>query len=98
LHRQRLRRSLVTINSSKASMKRPDTLREEIIASYVSSSAGIHRSCTSEDRRAFVSAYRWYLGGWLPSDVRSPWLDLGCGQGQLMSLAHAVGFQTVVGV
>jgi 2-polyprenyl-3-methyl-5-hydroxy-6-metoxy-1,4-benzoquinol methylase len=73
-------------------------LRHEVITRYLSSSAGIHRSCAASERRAFVDAYRWHLKEWLPADCTLPWLDLGCGQGQLMSLAHASGFGNVSGV
>src|SRR5205823_4679103 len=57
-----------------------------------------HRVCSVRERQAFVSAYRWHLKNWLPTDVRAPWLDLGCGQGQLMSLAIAAGFRSVLGI
>jgi 2-polyprenyl-3-methyl-5-hydroxy-6-metoxy-1,4-benzoquinol methylase len=73
-------------------------VRDEVIARYLSTSAGIHRRADRADREAFARAYRWYLERWLPSDTSLPWVDLGCGQGQLMSLAHEAGFSAVVGV
>jgi SAM-dependent methyltransferase len=75
----------------------PD-VRGEVIARYISSSPGIHRACDARERQAFVRAYRWHLRGWLPENQRRPWLDLGCGQGQLMSLAIESGFGDVAGV
>src|SRR5438067_10955724 len=73
-------------------------MRDEVIARYLSTSAGIHRRADAADHRAFIRAYRWHLRDWLPADTSLPWLDLGCGQGQLMSLARDVGFRTIVGV
>lgn len=70
-------------------------LEDRVITSYLSSSAGVHRRCTSEEVDDFVEAYRWYLDGWIPRGRE--WLDLACGQGQLMTLAVRAGF-TVVGV
>ena len=73
-------------------------VRDEVIARYLSTSAGIHRRADAADHRTFIRAYRWHLRDWLPADTSLPWLDLGCGQGQLMSLARDVGFRTIVGV
>jgi len=73
-------------------------LREEVVARYVSTSAGIHRPCGLVERNEFVSAYQWLLRDWLPTNASLSWLDLGCGQGQLMSLAHAMGFRNVLGI
>lgn len=75
----------------------PD-VRSEVIARYISTSQGIHRSCDAVERQAFISAYQWHLRGWLPPDRSLRWLDLGCGQGQLMSLALRNGFRAVLGV
>jgi 2-polyprenyl-3-methyl-5-hydroxy-6-metoxy-1,4-benzoquinol methylase len=75
----------------------PD-VRSEVIARYISSSPGIHRPTDLAEREAFISAYQWHLKGWLPADRSLRWLDLGCGQGQLMSLALKNGFQEVFGV
>jgi SAM-dependent methyltransferase len=75
----------------------PD-VRSEVIARHISTSPGIHLPCDAAARRAFLAAYRWHLKGWLPADLTLPWLDLACGQGQLMTLAHDVGFRTVSGV
>jgi len=74
------------------------SLREEIIANYVSSSPGIHRVCTDRDVQSFIKAYRWHLRGWLPSDPDARWLDIACGQGQVMSLAQDAGFKRILGV
>jgi SAM-dependent methyltransferase len=75
----------------------PD-VRKEVIARYISTSPGIHRPSDAADRQAFMSAYEWHLKGWLPADRSLCWLDLGCGQGQLMSLALRNGFRDVLGV
>jgi SAM-dependent methyltransferase len=76
----------------------PMNLREEIIANYVSTSPGIHRVCTDHDVQSFIQAYKWHLREWLPSDLDARWLDIGCGQGQVMSLAREVGFKRILGV
>lgn len=73
-------------------------VRNEVIARYISTSPGIHRPSGAVDRLAFMSAYEWHLKGWLPADRSLSWLDLGCGQGQLMSLALRNGFRAVCGV
>jgi 2-polyprenyl-3-methyl-5-hydroxy-6-metoxy-1,4-benzoquinol methylase len=75
----------------------PD-VRNEVIARYISTSPGIHRRSDAVDRQAFMAAYEWHLKGWLPVDRCVPWLDLGCGQGHLMSLALRNGFRPVLGV
>jgi 2-polyprenyl-3-methyl-5-hydroxy-6-metoxy-1,4-benzoquinol methylase len=73
-------------------------VRSEVIARYISSSPGIHRPIDIAEREAFISAYEWHFKGWLPADRNVRWLDLGCGQGQLMSLAISNGFREVLGV
>jgi 2-polyprenyl-3-methyl-5-hydroxy-6-metoxy-1,4-benzoquinol methylase len=78
-------------------MPLPD-VRREVIARYISSSPGIHRPTDIAEREAFISAYQWHFKGWLPEDRSARWLDLGCGQGQLMSLAVGNGFREVLGV
>lgn len=75
----------------------PD-VRSEVIACYISSSPGIHRPSDRAEREAFIRAYQWHFKGWLPTDRSARWLDLGCGQGQLMSLALKNGFRDVLGV
>jgi len=45
-----------------------------------------------------MSAYRYYLRGWLNPKERSRWLDLGCGQGHLMRLAKSIGYPWVEGI
>jgi SAM-dependent methyltransferase len=73
-------------------------VRTEVIDRYISSSAGVHRRSTTEERDAFIVAYRWHFRDWLPDDRSAAWLDLACGQGQLMSLALKCGFTNVIGV
>jgi 2-polyprenyl-3-methyl-5-hydroxy-6-metoxy-1,4-benzoquinol methylase len=73
-------------------------LRTEVLARYISTSPGIHRSLNATERRQFIRAYQWHLKGWLPADRSLSWLDLGCGQGQLMSMALSSGFREVFGV
>lgn len=68
------------------------TLRRAVLAAYISSSTGIHRPASDRDFRAYLRAYRWFLRGWLPAGQGRSWLDLGCGQGQLLHLAQALGF------
>ena len=75
----------------------PD-VRSEVIARYIFSSPGIHRPTDLAEREAFISAYQWQFKGWLPADRSARWLDLGCGQGQLMSLALRNAFREVLGV
>jgi SAM-dependent methyltransferase len=76
----------------------PPDVRTEVIARYISTSPGIHRPSDAAEREAFVRAYEWYLKGWLPVSRSVAWLDLGCGQGQLMSLALRNGYRDVMGV
>lgn len=74
-------------------------LRERILKTYISSSAGpYHRPLQRSDLEAFNRAYHYYLRGWVPSQVKGGWLDLGCGQGAVMRLATSFGYQEVVGV
>jgi SAM-dependent methyltransferase len=73
-------------------------LRERILKAYISSSAGPQRPLARSDLDAFNRAYRYYLRGWVPSEVKGGWLDLGCGQGTMMRLAATFGYQEVVGV
>lgn len=73
-------------------------LRERILESYISSSAGPHRVLARSDLESFNRAYRYYLRGWIPSEEKGGWLDLGCGQGTMMRLATSFGYQEVNGV
>jgi SAM-dependent methyltransferase len=76
----------------------PKPLRNLLLDSYLSSSAGIHRPLTQEEVKRFLIAYRYYLRGWIPTVVEGTWLDLGCGQGALMRLALNYGYEEVLGV
>lgn len=73
-------------------------LRERILKTYISSSAGPHRPLQRSDLEAFNRAYRYYLRGWVTSPVKGGWLDVGCGQGAVLRLAASFGYQEVVGV
>ena len=68
------------------------SLRQAVLAAYISSSRGIHRSVSPKDFDDYTRAYRWYLRGWIPAGAGKSWLDLGCGQGQLLKLATESGF------
>jgi SAM-dependent methyltransferase len=75
------------------------TLREIVLQRYLSSSAGPHRRIGEPELQAYNRAYSWYLQGWLPAaDNRRRWLDLGCGQGALMSVAKNFGYRDIEGV
>jgi len=67
-------------------------LRAAVLAAYLSSSRGIHRAIGPAEYAAYSRAYRWYLRGWLAAGAGRAWLDLGCGQGQLLRLAGELGF------
>lgn len=41
---------------------------------------------------------QWYIRGWLPEDKSTPILDLGCGAGYFLWLAHLCGYTNLVGV
>ena len=68
------------------------SLRQAVLAAYISSSRGIHRSVSAKDFADYSRAYRWYLRGWVSEGAGKSWLDLGCGQGQLLKLAAEFGF------
>jgi len=75
------------------------TLRKAVIDHYLSSSRGIHQPLSEAEADAYNSAYARYLQGWLPANPEAQWLDLACGQGHLMNLAHrALGYRRVTGV
>lgn len=76
----------------------PDTLRERVLAAYVSTSPGPHRPMGAAEVAKYGRAYRYHLRGWLPASRQGGWLDLACGQGSLMQLARALGFAPVLGV
>ena len=73
-------------------------LRERILKTYISSSAGPHRPLQRSDVEAFNRAYRYYLREWVTSPGKGAWLDVGCGQGAVMRLATSFGYQEVAGV
>ena len=75
------------------------SLRKAVLDHYLSSSRGIHQPLSQAESAAYSAAYTRYLAGWLPPDLNSRWLDLGCGQGHLMDLAHrSLGYREVSGV
>jgi len=79
-------------------VERPSrTLREDMIARYVSSSPRAHRVASPESLAAYERAYAKYLASWISGDANTRWLDLACGQGGLVRLAKSVGFH-VLGV
>ena len=75
-----------------------ERLRSAVIRNYISTSGGIHRPVGDGEFAKFRSAYRRYLRAWLSGPRCGRWLDLGCGQGMLMSLAREYGYDPVEGV
>lgn len=75
-----------------------NSLRDEVLARYISTSQGIHRQASSVEVSAFVATHKRYLRDWIPSDPMGRWLDLACGQGQLLRLAVSLGYSDVEGV
>jgi 2-polyprenyl-3-methyl-5-hydroxy-6-metoxy-1,4-benzoquinol methylase len=71
------------------------SLREQVFAAYISSSSRSHRPLSSESLARFKRAYAFHLRGWLPAGEHLRWLDLGCGQGALLSFASDRGFETL---
>ena len=76
----------------------PSVLREAVLNGYVSSSSRIHYPLDQSEVVAFCRAHRYYLKNWLDEPPRESWLDLGCGQGLLMCLAHELGYSKVMGI
>lgn len=74
------------------------SLRRAAIGTYLSRNSWAHRRLRQQDYVKYRQAYRWHLRGWLPTPAQGRWLDLGCGQGGLLSLARELGFLEVIGV
>jgi 2-polyprenyl-3-methyl-5-hydroxy-6-metoxy-1,4-benzoquinol methylase len=89
----------VKVTAVEGSIGAQESLRERILSQYVSSNAGPHRPMGEMRLRAYRTAYRYHLRGWMPEPVDGlRWVDLGCGQGALMTLAHEMGHRSVTGV
>lgn len=78
--------------------KNMKSLRNDVIARYISTSQGIHRHSTAAEIDAFISTHKSYLKDWIPGDKTGRWLDLGCGQGQLLKFAKSLGYSDAEGV
>lgn len=70
------------------------TLRERAYEEYTNGSIAAHRPATRQETERFVKDYLYHLRGWLPSGA-GDWLDLGCGQGALLSLATQLGYKAL---
>jgi len=51
-----------------------------------------------EEVRQRAAAYDHYLRGWLPADLATPILEVGCGSGWLLSAFERRGYRSVIGV
>jgi SAM-dependent methyltransferase len=70
------------------------SFRDELYASYT-----LHAGhASSEVPGNFDRVRAYYLRGWLPSDLDTPVLDLGCGNGMLLGFLGRAGLRSLVGV
>jgi len=72
--------------------------RKRIYARYVSLSDAESGRSQVDRARKWERAYKTYLAGWLPSDKAARILDVGCGDGKLLSYLIDSGYRDVEGV
>ena len=53
---------------------------------------------TKQTIEDWSKSYRWYLRGWLPTNSDASIIDLGCGEGHLLSALNKFGFTNCQGI
>jgi len=81
------------------SAKQHNDYRQLIYATYVSQKTGKGGQLHSQSEyKQWAAAARHRLKGWLPTDLSTPVLDMGCGAGYFLYLLDQLGYTDLTGV